>query len=223
MAKKDLDLFFNNDSQSLAQPRDKSLLNKHTRYVRWAKLMLPSLAAILLGLLLVLPSLKKDVRDFKLDITRPKQDELEKLHVENTTFYITDKDNKIHNFIAEKMDETEAGSKLIKLIKPEGLLPISETNWANIKSPTGFYNQIDNTLLMTDDVEMFYSEGMTVNSFEVTFDFKKSKGFSDKTVTAQGYFGNLKADGFEFSSQDDILVFTGHSDITIREESLKGK
>lgn len=223
MVKADLDSFFNKDSELPAEPRSGNVLNRHSRYVRMAKLLLPSIAAVLLGVLLVLPNLQKDVRDFKLDITRPQKGELEKLHVKNTVFYVTDKDNKVQNFIAETMDETEPGSKLIKLIKPEGILPIDETNWANIKSPTGFYNQDDNTLLLTDEVETFYSEGMTIKSFDMTFDFKNSKGYSDKTVTAQGYFGNLKADSFEFSSKDDILIFKGHSDITIREESFKGR
>ncbi|MFR8206612.1 MAG: hypothetical protein ACLU99_09995 [Alphaproteobacteria bacterium] len=75
---------------------------------------MPSIAAVLIGLLLVFPSLKKDTRDFKLDITRPKQGELEKLHVENTVFYITDKDNKVNNFLAQNIDETAPGSKIIK-------------------------------------------------------------------------------------------------------------
>lgn len=223
MVKADLDSFFNIDSGLPPESRKDTVLNRHSRYVRMAKLLLPSIAAVLLGVLLVLPNLQKDARDFKLDITRPQKGELEKLHVQNTLFYITDKDNKVHNFLAESMDETEPGSKLIKLIKPEGLLPINETNWANIKSPTGFYNQTDNTLLLTDEVETFYSEGMTINSFDMIFDFKGSKGYSDKTVTAQGYFGNLKADAFEFSSKNDVLMFKGHSDITIREESFKGR
>ena len=115
-----IDSWFNADATADLRdhPAVKDAFNRHTRFVRIAKLLLPSAAAVLIGLLLVFPSLKKDIRDFKLDITRPKQGELEKLHVENTVFYITDKNNRVNNFIAERIDETEPGSKLIKLIKP---------------------------------------------------------------------------------------------------------
>lgn len=84
--KEKIDSYFNWDSQLPAARRNSESTSRHTRFVRLAKLLLPSIAAVLIGLLLVFPSLKKDTRDFKLDITRPKQGELEKLHVENTVF-----------------------------------------------------------------------------------------------------------------------------------------
>lgn len=218
-----IDHYFQEDTLRHVERQPLSEISKHSRIVRWAKLLLPSTAAILIGVLLVYPSLKTDIRDIKLDITRPKKGELEKLHVENTVLYVTDKNNRINNFVAQNIDETEPGSKLVKLTAPEGLLPINDTEWANIKAPTGYYNQNQNTITLTDNVEIFYSEGMSLQTPDATFDFNASRGFGQKGVTADGYFGSLTADGFEFSTQDDILVFTGHSDITIKEESLKGK
>lgn len=220
-----IDSWFNADATADLRdhPAVKDAFNRHTRFVRIAKLLLPSAAAVLIGLLLVFPSLKKDIRDFKLDITRPKQGELEKLHVENTVFYITDKNNRVNNFIAERIDETEPGSKLIKLIKPEGITPLSDSNWANIKAPVGYFNQNTNLLRLIEDVELFYSEGMTANTTEAFYDFNNARGYGTVKVTAGGYFGDLVAEGFEFDSKNDILIFTGHNDITIKEESLKRK
>ncbi len=221
--KNKIDDFFNFDAFQSAKPASQNSVSKHSRYVKLAKLLLPSIAALLLGTLLVFPSLKKDNRDIKLNITLPKQGELEKLHVENTVFYITDKDNKVNNFVAENIDETEPGSKLIKLTKPEGLLPLNETDWSSVKAPLGYYNQNTNVITLTDTVEIFYSEGMSLSTQEASFDFNVERGFGRSKVIADGYFGHLVADGFEFSTKDDILIFTGHSDITIKEESLKGR
>lgn len=220
--KNKIDRYFNADAEAMFSATTPKV-SKHTRFVRIAKLVLPSAAAILIGLLLIFPSLKKDAREFKLDITRPKQGELEKLHVENTVLYITDKNNKINNFIAERIDETSPGSKLIKLIKPEGLLPVGDANWASIKAPTGYYDQNRNVILLTDNVELFYSEGMTVYTFDADYDFKTGHGIGVNQVKAQGYFGDLIADGFEFYNHEDLLIFTGHNDITIKEESLRNK
>ncbi len=58
-----------------------------------------------------------------MDVTLPKKGELEKLHMEETVFYITDADNKVNNFNADKIDETEPGSKLLKLTNPQGIVP----------------------------------------------------------------------------------------------------
>lgn len=218
-----IDSYFNDDSLTTSSSSEKNGYNRHTRYVRLAKLLLPSAAAVLIGVLLLFPSLKQDARDFKLDITRPRAGELEKLHVENTVFYITDKDNKVNNFTATHIDETEPGSKLIKLTQPEGLLPVNDTNWADIKAPIGYFNQNTNLLHLLEQVDLFYSEDMTVSTTEAFYDFTTGRGYGNKPVHAQGYFGDLKAQGFEFLSKEDILIFTGHNDIIVKEESLKGR
>lgn len=64
--------------------------------------------------------------------------------MENTVFYVTDDANRVNNFTADTIDETEPGSKLIKLIRPEGLLPSSDDRWISVKSPVGFYDQNKN-------------------------------------------------------------------------------
>lgn len=218
-----IDSFFNEDSVKQLPAQPLSAESRHSRLVRRAKLLLPSVAAVLIGLLLIFPTLKQDALDFKLDITRPRQGELEKLHVEKTVFYITDKDNKVNNFTASHIDETEPGSKLIKLTDPDGLMPLSETNWANVKAPLGYFNQNTNLLQLIENVELFYSEGMTAQTTEAYFDFKSGRGYGQQPVAAEGYFGNLKSEGFEFNNKDNVLIFTGHNDIVVKQESLKGQ
>ena len=210
---KKIDTYFNADSKLSSSPAEQQPLLKHSRFVKMAKLALPSIAAVLIGLLLLFPS-------FKLDITRPKQGELEKLHVENTVFYVTDKDNKVNNFVASNIDETAPGSKLIKLTKPEGILPLDQDRWLSIKAPVGFFNQTTNLLELEEHVEMFYSEGMNVITSSAFFDFNNSKGYGNKPIKGQGFLGDLEAEGFEFSTKEDILIFKGHNDITIKEESF---
>ena len=217
---KKIDTYFNADSKLSSSPAEQQPLLKHSRFVKMAKLALPSIAAVLIGLLLLFPSLRQDARDFKLDITRPKQGELEKLHVENTVFYVTDKGNKVNNFVASNIDETAPGSKLIKLTKPEGILPLDQDRWLSIKAPVGFFNQTTNLLELEEHVEMFYSEGMNVITSSAFFDFNNSKGYGNRPIKGQGFLGDLEAEGFEFSTKEDILIFKGHNDITIKEESF---
>lgn len=215
-----LDEYFNNEPPK-SQPRDFGDVSKHTRFIHLAKLVLPGVATILISLLLIIPNLTQKNYDLKFDITKPKSGELEKLHMEKTVFYITDKNNQVNNFTAENIDETAPGSKLIKLNHPEGILPSAQEAWVNIKSPTGYYNQNDNTLQLTDNVELFYSEGMNINVFDVNFDFKTSHGHSDSAVTGQGVFGDVQAEGFDFYSDTGIFTFNGKTNLKIKEESFK--
>lgn len=215
-----IDSYFN---QNPATPANKphNAENRHTRMVRFAKLFLPGAAAILISLLLIIPAIRQGEYDIKLDITKPKAGEMEKLHMENTIFNITGADNKVQNFTADNIDETTPGSKIIKLINPEGTLPSGISDWVNVKSPTGFYNQNDNTLQLTDNVDIFYSGGMNVNVFDLAFDFNAKYGHSRSPVSGQGLFGDIQSEGFDFYSDQSLLVFTGHTHLKIREESFK--
>ena len=83
-----IDAYFNGEKD--LRPAAETMLTRRAKIMRWIKLALPSLAALLIGLLIVLPGLQTDDDRFELDVTRPKKGELEKLHMENTVFYITD-------------------------------------------------------------------------------------------------------------------------------------
>ncbi|MBE6452658.1 MAG: hypothetical protein E7012_04135 [Alphaproteobacteria bacterium] len=214
-----LDNYFNNASKKLK--KNNSNFNKYSRIVKLTKLAFPAIAALLIGTLLLYPVINKDVRDFQLDITLPKKGELEKLHITNTTFYVTDKNNKVSNFIASNVDETSPGSKLIKLTKPEGIIPQDDERWINIKAPTGFFNQNKNLLELQKDIDVFYSEGMTLNTTSAFYDFNSARGYGDAPITGQGFLGDFSSQGFEIISQDDILILKGKTSINIKEESLK--
>lgn len=214
-----LDSYFNGDN--LPKNNTKAEISRHTKIIRLVKLLLPSIAALLIGLLILFPSLKTTNDEFSIDITLPKKGELEKLHIENTSFYITDRNNNVNNFTARNIDETSPGSKLIKLNQPDGVLPMSNGAWNNIKSPIGYYNQNTNVLTLQENVDMFYSDGMTAKTEELTYDFNAQKGWGTKEITSEGIFGSLRSQGFEFYAAKNLLIFTGKTYITIEEESLK--
>ena len=91
-----IDAYFNGEKNLRLQTE--TALSRRAKIMRWVKLVLPCLAALLIGLLIIIPHLQNDDSRFDMDITRPKKGELEKLHMEQTVFYITDAENKVNNF-----------------------------------------------------------------------------------------------------------------------------
>lgn len=216
--KEKIDIFFQSSPVS-SSPTGEA---RHTQKVKRTKLFLPSLAALLLGLLLAWPSLKNDIREITLDITRPKAGELEKLHVENTNFYITDNDNNVHNFIAQNIDEHDSDSKIIKLNILEGIINSSPTTWINIKSDVGFFNQDNNTLQLPNLIEIFYSDGMNAEVFDGLYDFKTSLITSSSPVTGEGNLGNIESEAFEMNTKTGVITFLGKTKIKLDEKNFKG-
>ena len=214
---KKLDKLFADDSLGLLT--DKSATSKHTKIVRLVKLLLPAIAAALAGLLVVLLSMQDREAEFQIHVPSPKEGELEKLHMENTVFYITDSKNRVNNFVAKNVDETQPGSKLIKLNEPEGLLPTSNNKWITVSAPIGYYDQNKNLLWLDKNVKMVFSDGMTATTQIVYYDANLSKAYSQTPVHAQGYFGTLDAQGFEYDKNKKVLTFTGHTEIIIKQKS----
>jgi hypothetical protein len=214
---KEIDSYFNADA--VKQKATTSKIARHTRKVMLAKLTLPVIAALLAVTLIVLPSLKDDIREFGLEFAIGKG-ELEQLNIKNTTIYVTDEKNRVNNFVAQQVQETQAKSKIYNLINPEGMMPLDNVEWINIKSPDGVFNQNTSLLTLQNNVEIFYSKGMNILTKEASFDFAKSYGYSTHPVNGEGFIGEVSSQGFEYIGQDNILSFTGKTHILIKEEAL---
>ena len=177
--------------------------------VRLTKLVLPAFAALLIGLLIILPQIKKNLNDTVSDIIMPHKGELEKFHMEKSVFYITDNKNLVNNFHADTLDETQAGSKIIKLTNPRGLLPTEDNKEIRITAPVGFYNQTTKLLTLSQNVQITYSSGMTTDTEELFFDFDKGKGYGLKPVVTKSETANITSRGFEYYKDKNLLVYTG--------------
>ena len=198
---------------------EKDSRTHHTKMVRMTKLMLPALAAMLVGLLILLPHLKKNITDMASDIITPLKGELEKFHMENGVFYVTDSKNIVNNFHAETLDETEAGSKIIKLVKPRGTLPTEKQEEIHIKAPVGFFDQNTKLLTLKENVNIDYSGGMTTDTKEMSFDFNHSKAFSNHSVVTKSPNTKINAQGFEFYKNKNLLVYLKKTHIDIHQPS----
>ena len=208
-------------STPLAAPDKANELDRRSRLIRHIRLLLPSLAAVLLGLLIFIPQIEQAKDTVKIDITLPKKGELEKLHMEKTDFYITDRSNKVNNFTADNIDETEPGSKLIKLINPKGIIPTAKGTWYNIEAPVGYFNQNTEVLKLEQKVDVIYSDGMTGRTELMTYDFKTETALSRTPTHVDGTLGSIDSEGFEFYNAENLIIFTGKTHIIVDENQLK--
>lgn len=216
---KQIDKFFNGERPF--EDRAVRSLSQKERLVRAIKLIMPSLAAVLIGLIVLYPSLKQDDVVADLNVTLPKKGELEKLHIENTEISITDKDNKVSQIFADQVDETTPGSKLMKIINPQGELPAgSKDERVKVSSDIGYYNQQANTLKVENNVKAVYTDGTTAQTQEAFYDFNKAMGNGEKDVYAKGDWGELWAEGFAYHQDKEILILKGKSKLKNEEQTL---
>lgn len=191
-----------------------------SRAVRSAKILLPIIAGVFGMTLLILPTLKKDINEFTIDLIFPEGD-IEKMNVEKTTLYYTDANGKINNFIAKEIKEISTDSQTYNLINPEANIPLNNDEWINIRSSTGIYRHTSSSLELPQQVELFYNKGLNIVTQDFFYDFGKSIGFSRKPVIGDGFLGKFNSEGIEISTQNNILSLIGKTSIFINEETLK--
>lgn len=215
----DIDAFFS--GKKALERQANSRLTLRTKILRFLKLAMPSAAAVLIALVLLFPSLKENTVVADLDVTLPKKGELEKLHIEKTEFAITDKDNKVSTFTADRIDETEPGTKLMKIINPKAKIPAGGIDeFVYLDSDVGFYDQTANIITSEQNVKAVHDNGTTVLTEIATYNFNTAYGSGDKDIYAFGDWGKLWADGFEYFQPQELLILNGKSKIVSGERTL---
>ncbi len=207
--KNNLDDFFNQLSK---EKRNKRSVSEKLR------LILPVVAIVLLAMLVLIPSIREDVKTFAFEITKPQDGELEKLMVENLNFYITDENNSVHNFKATHIEEVDIKNKITKIENIDGIYNNNDKKWFDIKTDVGYMHQRKSLLKMPNIVDMFYSDGFEMSGVNVISDFNKNIIYSKSAVVGDGFLGKIAADGFEVDLKTGVVTFVGNVKIVKSEE-----
>lgn len=213
-----LDTYFRSDALARRKRPEDIVKQRREKLLRITKLTLPALAAVFVGLLAVFPSLQNREMELKSRLNRLQISDIEKLHMENTVFYITDKNNRVSNFTSEHIDETEAGSQLVKLTNPEGMMPLGNNNVIYIQSPFGHYDQKSKILSLSDTVTFTYSGGMTGKTAEMFYLANEGKAYADTPINADGELGTVNAAGFDYDSDTQVLVLRQKNNILLKQK-----
>lgn len=216
---KKIDSFFEKEEPDFARAPQHT--NRRARCLRLIKLIMPSIAAVLVALILIFPSMKKNNTLLDYDLTIPKKGELEKLHVENTVFSTTDKDGKISSFTADEMNETTPGSKIIEMNNPKGQVAVNaEGKFIDVVSQTGFYHQADNIVVLQGDVKAVYDKETTLETQQGEYDFEKAYAHGNEPILAFGSWGRLTSESFAYDKRAEKLYLNGKTKIEHEDQTL---
>ncbi|MBO4294784.1 MAG: LPS export ABC transporter periplasmic protein LptC [Alphaproteobacteria bacterium] len=215
---KKIDTYFNKPEAYHVQKREVS--RKSSRKLRFLKLLMPSVAAVLLALVLLAPHFEKQIITDNHDLTIPKKGELEKLHAEKAVFSTTDHNGKVSTFTADAMDETEPASKVVKIIRPKGKIPLKTENaFVDVRADLGYFDQGRNYIIMEQKVKAVYDNETTIETEYADYDFAQALAQGDRPVVAYGTWGKLWAEGFKYDKSARILYLEKKSKL-VHEDSV---
>jgi lipopolysaccharide export system protein LptC len=192
------------------------ILVGYSRYVLFMKLLLPTIAFGMIGLIFLWPQIKgKDTR-FSIDFKNVQDSDSENLNMINARFVGTDAKNQPFSITADMAKTLVTDETSIELEMPKADIGIDDGTWFAVIANDGIYNQKIQTLELVGDVNLFHDSGYEFNTAKVTIDLVKGVAISDVVINGHGPFGNVTAEGFLIGKENNQFLFTGKSKLVVK-------
>jgi len=192
----------------------------YSRFIRWARLILPIIAVSIITIVLTWDNTTQDIKAIKQEGNAPTIGKNELL---NPRFESKDKKDQPYTITAKRAIQGETNDNLIILEQPLADILLNSDHWLAIKAKQGAYRQDTNRLLLTGDVQLFHDAGYQMNTEELNVNMETNDAWSEVDIYGQGPRGEIEAKGVDASSTNQTLKFTGPAKLTIKNnQSRKG-
>ncbi len=182
---------------------------KYSRFVSAMKILLPSLAAFLFALVLILPQLRDEPDQFSADIVPTRDGEAGTLSLVNARYFGVDESGQPFSVTAESVRETDDEGETIDLVGPKADISLNDGTWLVVGAENGKYDRGTQVLDLTGEVNLFQDQGYELHTDAATVHLDQGRATSTVSVYSQGPFGQLESNGFELEDKGKVVHFTG--------------
>lgn len=205
-------------------PRRRSLLPsrarpKHSahysRFVHAMKWLLPTVAAVLIAVILAWPYLRTEDLRFRISFAALTADQTEDPSMVNPRYLGIDNDDQAFSVTADLARKLAGGALSVELEMPKADITLNDGTWLVLTAENGVYQRTEQTLDLVGAVNLFHDSGYEFRTSKARIDLEKGRAVGDTAVYGQGPFGDLKAQGFDLLDKGKVIVFTGKSKLVI--------
>lgn len=189
----------------------RGLRPRYSRFVGLMKVVLPAVAAALLGLLVVWPRLSPQSEVATVGFVRPDTARVDNLSVRNPKYYGTDEKNLPFTVTADVATQLDPKNLVVTLEKPAADLVRGDGTGMVIDANLGFYRQNNDTLDLMGHVDLYRDDGYELHTESARILIGKGNASGDQPVTGQGPAGQLSGEGFTMTDRGRVITFTGKS------------
>ena len=196
---------------------------RYSRFVGWAKLVLPLGAG---GLLLLLASWPYISHGFdRLRLVFPKLDsaQVRDLRMVNPRFSGIDKEKRPFTLTADTARQNPDNSDLVGLEAPKANILTKEGAWVVVTGKTGVYQPNSHFLDLFDDVTMFHDKGYQFHTQQARVDLNTGSAEGSVPIDDAGPAGTITGEGFKILKKGETVVFTGKSKLVMQAANSEAK
>ena len=188
---------------------------RYTRFVKLLKLLLPTIASVLVAMILIWPQIVSEKDRFKINIGTPVFSRAEKMRMINAKFFATDEKNQPYSLSADLAMETEAGSMIIELTEPKADIMLANNSWIATEARKGIFSQKEEVLNLLNKVSIFHDNGSQFETDNIVINLKKGEAFADSKVTITAPFGTMEGKGILVTDKGEKIKLIGNAKVVL--------
>ncbi|MGE5476510.1 MAG: LPS export ABC transporter periplasmic protein LptC [Bacteroidales bacterium] len=179
-------------------------------------LVLPAVAAILLGLVVAWPHLTSTDDRFQLGLSNLSPSEVQNVSMVNARFYGLSRRNKPFTVTADVATEDEPGSGLFVLDQPKGDFTTASGKGIYVDARRGFYQQKLQVLDLEGEVNLYHEDGYELHTEKARVDLRTSDVVGTVPVQGLGPNGVIDGTGFRIREKGAKVEVTGRSKANLK-------
>jgi lipopolysaccharide export system protein LptC len=187
----------------------------HSRFVQLTKLVLATVALVLIALVVIWPQLKSRDGGLPLGIAPSGREDAESLHMVNPRYTGLDQNNLPYEVTADLASQETAKSESITLDSPKADMTMKDGSWVALSANSGLYGQKSQLLDLSGDVNLFHDSGYEFTSKTATINLNAGSGYGSDPTVGHGPAGEIEGEGFTFTDKGKTITFTGKSHLTL--------
>jgi lipopolysaccharide export system protein LptC len=191
----------------------------YTFFVRTARLALPVVAVIIVGV--VIARLSSDPQQNIADMRKDEKTTAGEVQLQGARYEGTDREGRAYTIAAEAASRVPEMPDSVSLTKPKADMVLNDGGWIAISSDNGIYDNAQQSLHLSSNVAVFHDNGHEMHLDDVAIDIKEHTAVSKKPVRGQSSIGQLTAAGMSITDGGDLIVFDGPATLTLTR--LRGK
>lgn len=195
----------------MAHPAHAAPHHRYSRMVGTLKLVLPSVAVVLLGLVVAWPKLSSTEDGFHISFAQLSSSAVENLSMVNARYYGLNRRNQPFTITADVATEDKPGSGLIVLDQPKGDFLTAAGKGVYVESRRGFYQQKQQYLDLEGEVSLYHEDGYELHTEKARVDLRTSDVVGTVPVEGHGPQGRIDGSGFRILEKGTRVEVTGKS------------
>ena len=179
----------------------------HSRVVFLLKIALPSITALFIGMVILVPVIDDKIKTIKISMPSLESTDKVSFDVDNASFYGQGENDTLFSVtVSNFKEDKQEQAVFFKQIK--GKIFLKDGGWVDISTNDGDYKKSKNLFSMRGNISLLDSDKNEVYTEKADVNLKDMSVSGDEKITAITNFGNIESEGFYFK-KNDVYRFLG--------------